>query len=266
MAAMEISRATVLLTGASGGLGHAIARHLAARGAELVLTGRQTELLQPLADELSARVIAADLSDRSAVAGLIDEVGDVDILVANAALPASGALLDYSQEQIDRALDVNLRAPIMLAHALAPAMVQRHSGHLVFISSLSGKTGQAGSSLYSATKFGLRGFAQGLRGDLAPAGVGVSTVFPGFIRDAGLFHNSGAELPRGVGTSTPDQVAAAVVRGITKNRGELTVAPVTMRLGATLGSVAPETALRVARLSGGDRVSSEIAGGQEHLR
>jgi len=266
MTAMEISRATVLLTGASGGIGHAIARQLAAHGADLVLTGRRTELLAPLAEELGARVVTSDLSARSAVADLVDDVGSVDILVANAALPASGPLLDYTEEQIDRALDVNLRAPIMLAHALAPSMVQRGSGHLVFISSLAGKTGQPGSSLYSATKFGLRGFAQGLRGDLAPTGVGVSTVFPGFIRDAGLFHNSGAELPRGVGTNTPDDVAAAVVRSIRKNRGEITVAPVAMKVGATLGAVAPETALRVARLSGGDRVSADIAGGQEHLR
>lgn len=266
MAGMEISGATVLLTGASGGIGHAIARQLAAQGANLVLTGRQTELLLPLAAELSARVLASDLSDRRAVAALAAEAGDVDILVANAAVPASGALLDYSEEQIDRALDVNLRAPIMLARALAPPMVQRGRGHLVFISSLSGKTGQAGSSLYSATKFGLRGFAQGLRGDLGPAGVGVSTVFPGFIRDAGLFHSSGAELPPGVGTSSPDQVAAAVVRSIRKNRGEITVAPVAMKVGATLGSIAPETALRIARLSGGDRVSKDIASGQAHLR
>jgi short-subunit dehydrogenase len=211
-------------------------------------------------------VIAADLVERGAASQLVADAGDVDILVANAALPASGPLLDYTAEQIDRALEVNLRAPIMLARELAPAMVERKRGHIVFISSLSGKTGQAGSSLYSATKFGVRGFAQGLRGDLAPAGVGVSTVFPGFIRDAGMFHKSAADLPRGVGTSTPQQVADAVISAIVKNRSEKTVAPLSMKVGAAIGGIAPDLALRVAKMSGGDRVSEQVARGQQHLR
>lgn len=266
MSAMEISGTRILLTGATGGIGHAIARRLGAAGADLVLTGRRVEVLEPLASELDAQVIASDLSDRDAVDALVAAAGQIDVLIANAALPASGALLDYEVEQIDRALDVNLRAPIMLARSLAPAMVDRGSGHLVFISSLSGKTGQAGSSLYSATKFGLRGFAQGLRGDLAPAGVGVSTVFPGFIRDAGMFHNSGTALPKGVGTSTPEQVAHGVEKAITKNRAEVTVAPVTMKASAGFGSLFPDLALRTAKLAGGDKVGAELAEGQKHLR
>ena len=84
-------------------------------------------------------------------------------------------------------LEVNLRAPIALARALAPAMIARGSGHIVFISSLAGKAAAPASSIYSATKFGLRGFALGLREDLRPHGVGVSVVLPGFIRDAGMF-------------------------------------------------------------------------------
>jgi NADP-dependent 3-hydroxy acid dehydrogenase YdfG len=114
---MQISGSTVLLTGATGGIGHAIARELHARGAELILTGRRTEILEPLAAELGARALAIDLSDSSEVERLAVEAGEIDILVANAALPASGRLETYTQEQIDRALDVNLRAPILLAHA-----------------------------------------------------------------------------------------------------------------------------------------------------
>lgn len=256
----------MLLTGATGGIGQAIARELRGHGASLLLTGRRAEVLEDLAGELDADVIACDLTDRAAVAELGTTAGDIDVLVANAALPASGPLLDYSAEQIDRALDVNLRAPVMLSHALGAQMAGRRRGHIVLISSLSGLSGQAGSSLYSAGKFGLRGFAQGLRGDLASHGVGVTTVFPGFVRDAGMYHDSGARLPRTVGTSTPQQVARAVRRGITRNKGEIVVAPLTMRVGARLGMLAPETAARVARLSGGERVSSEIAAGQEHLR
>ena len=116
-------------------------------------------------------------------------------------------------EQIDRALDVNLRAPIVLAHALAPAMIgARRRAPAVHVLAL-GQGGAPGtSSLYSATKFGLRGFASGLRADLHASGVGVSVVFPGFIRDAGMFADAEVKLPTGVGTRSPEDVARAVVR------------------------------------------------------
>ncbi|MEI2702010.1 MAG: SDR family NAD(P)-dependent oxidoreductase [Baekduia sp.] len=263
---MELRGAKVLLTGASGGLGHAIARILHGRGASLVLTGRRTGVLEPLAAELGAAVVACDLSDRDAVAALAEGQRDADVLIANAGLPGSGPLIEYSDEQIDRAIDVNLRAPAILARTIAPEMVARGRGHIVFVSSLSGLTGQAGSAVYSATKFGLRGLGQGLRGDLAGSGVGVTTVFPGFIRDAGMFHETGAELPRGVGTSTPGQVAEAVLRGIVRDKAEIVVAPAMMRIGSRLGGLAPDLALRVARISGGDRVSADVARGQAHLR
>ena len=106
-------------------------------------------------------------------------------------------------------LDVNLRAPVVLARLLAETMVARRSGHLVFVNSLSGKSAGPRSSLYSATKYGLRGFSLALRQDLEAHGVGVSCVFPGFVRDAGMFASSGASLPPGVGTVTPEAVAAA---------------------------------------------------------
>lgn len=199
----EIQGTRILLTGASGGIGQAIARALAARGAQLILTGRRADVLEPLAQELGGRALAVDLADRAAPERLVAEAGQVDVLVANAALPASGTLDDYSLEQIDRALDVNLRAPIALAKLLAEPMAARGRGHLVFISSLAGKSAQPGSSLYSATKFGMRGFALGLREDLRDRGVGVSTVFPGFIRGAGMFAEAGVELPKGVATRTP---------------------------------------------------------------
>ena len=122
------------------------------------------------------------------------------MLVANAGVPANGLLEELSQEQIDRMLEVNLRAPIALARALMPSMIERGSGHMVFMSSLSGKAASPASSLYAATKFGLRGFALALREDLHQHGIGVSVVLPGFIRDAGMFADSGVKLPPGVGT------------------------------------------------------------------
>ena len=192
---MDLAGKRVLLTGATGGIGGAAARALAARGASVVVTGRRAEPLEALAAELGGRAVVVDLADPDAPARLVEEAGEVDALVANAGLPASGELDSFSVAEIDRALTVNLRAPVLLARLLSPAMVARGAGHLVFVSSLSGRTAAPHSSLYSATKFGLRGFALSLRQDLAQHGVGVSCVLPGFVRDAGMFADSGASLP-----------------------------------------------------------------------
>jgi short-subunit dehydrogenase len=263
---MEISGRTVLLTGATGGIGHAIARALRAEGANLMLTGRRTDVLEPLAAETGATSTAVDLADRAAVDRLIEEAGHVDILVANAALPASGDIFGFSVEEIDRALDVNLRVPIVLARRIGERMAERGDGHVVFISSLAGKSGQARSSIYSATKFGLRGFAQGLRGDLERRNVGVSAVFPGFIRDAGMFAESGTKLPSYVGTSTPEDVAKAVVKAIERNHFEVDVAPFGIRAMTTFAGIAPGVSAKVAKRMGGDRLGEQLETGQKNKR
>jgi uncharacterized protein len=263
---VNLTGRTVLLTGATGGLGHVIARRLHRAGARLILSGRRSEVLEPLAAETGARSVAVDLTDPAAVERLARDHADVDVLVANAGLPGSGHFLSFSVEEIDRALAVNLRAPMVLARVIGERMVQRGAGHIVFVSSLSGKAATPRSSVYSATKFGLRGFAMALRQDLRPAGVGVSAVYPGFVRDAGMFAESGAKLPPGVGTSSPDEVAEAVVRAIERNRGEVDVAPVPLRLGALIGGVAPEIAARVTRASGGERIGDQFGAGPRAKR
>ncbi len=259
---MEISGSTALLTGATGGLGQAIARALSAKGAKLILSGRRVDVLEPLASELGARALAVDLSESSEVDRLLSEAGEIDILVANAALPASGMLDSFTVREIDRALEVNLRAPIVMAHALAPQLRERGRGHLLFMSSLSGKAGTAGSSIYNATKFGLRGFAQALRAELHGSGVGVSTVFPGFIREAGMFAEAQVQLPTGVGTRSPKDVASAVVHAIERNRGELDVAPLSLRLGSAFSGIAPELAATITRKTGGEKIANQLADGQ----
>jgi short-subunit dehydrogenase len=264
---VHISGSNVLLTGATGGLGQAIARTLAGKGAKLMLTGRRLDVLEPLASELpDARVLVVDLSDPQEVDRLLGQVGEVDILIANAALPGSGLLESFSVQQIDNALEVNLRAPIVMAHALAPKMAARGHGHLLFMSSLSGKTATAGSSIYNATKFGLRGFAGALRAELRPHGVGVSAVFPGFIREAGMFAESGVKLPAGVGTRTPQDVADAVLSAIERNRGEVDVAPLSLRLGSTFSGIAPEISATVTRKMGGEKITAQLAAGQREKR
>jgi short-subunit dehydrogenase len=178
--AVRIAGSQILVTGASGGLGGAIARALDDRDAHLIVTGRRTDALDSLAAGLKrAQVLTCDLADRDQVERLAAEIEGVDILVANAALPASGTLDDFTTKELDRALDVNLRAPMLLAQHLAPRMVARGRGHLVFVSSMGGKVPAPRLSVYAATKYGLRGFAACLRQELAGTGVGVSAVFPG---------------------------------------------------------------------------------------
>jgi short-subunit dehydrogenase len=256
----------VLVTGATGGIGQAISRAFAARGASLVLSGRRADVLDTLAGELNAQAVVADLADAAGLAQLVEAAGAVDVVVANAALPASGLLAELSQAQIDTMLDVNLRAPIALARAFAPAMSARRRGQLVFISSLSAKATAPASSIYSATKFGLRGFALGLREDLRRDGVGVSLILPGFVSDAGMFADSGAKLPPGVGTRTPEQVAEAVIRAVERDRAELTVAPFGLRIGADIASVAPGVSAAFQRIAGGARVARAISAGQAGKR
>lgn len=263
---MNLAGAKVLLTGATGGLGQAIARALAERGATLTLTGRRAEVLEPLAAELGGRALAADLADPAAPARLLAEAGEVDVLVANAGLPASGALNSFSEGEIDRALTVNLRAPMLLAHGLTEAMIARGRGHLVFMSSLAGRAAPTGSSIYSATKFGLRGFGLALREDLAPTGVGVSVILPGFISEAGMFAESGAKLPAYVGTKKPGDVARAVVKAIEQNRAELDVAPLPLRAGALLAALAPGPIGAVQRKLGAAGTSEQMARGQASKR
>ncbi len=266
---MELSGQTTLLTGATGGLGRAIGTALAGRGAKLILSGRKPEALEALAADLPGeghRVLPADLAAAGAAEKLAAEAGDVDILVANAGLPGTGRLSDYSTDQLTGTLRVNLEAPILLARALEPGMLQRGSGHMVFVASLSGKSATPLSSVYNATKFGLRGFALGLRADLDPLGIGVSIVSPGTIREAGMYADSGAPPIPGLGTGTPQQVAAAVVKAIEKNKVEITVAPPQQRLLAHFALTSPGIAVKIASGEQGQKAAATVAKGQSDKR
>jgi uncharacterized protein len=257
---------TALVTGASGGLGQAIARALVRRGADVVLSARRVEVIEPLATELRGRAVPCDLSERGSAAQLVEDAGPVDVLVANAGMPGSGKIDSFTVDDIDRVLEVNLRAPMILARLLWQGMAERGGGQIVFMSSLNGKVGSPRASVYSATKFGLRGFAQGLREDLRPHGIGVSTVLPGFIRDAGMFHDSGGKVPAYVGTKTPEDVASAVVSAIEHDRAEVVVAPPFLRFGSAVAGLAPDVAARVQRKLGAGRIASSVTSGQRDKR
>jgi len=264
---MKITNETrALITGANGGLGQAIAEALAARGAKITVSGRRADALEPLRSRWNAEVLVADLVSRADVQRLEAAAQRCDVLVLNAALPASGHMHDFEPDHVDRAFDVNLRAPIHLACAASRAMVGRGYGQIVFISSISGKVAGYRTALYSATKFGMRGFALGLRADLREHGVGVTTVFPGFIRGAGMFAEAGVKLPRGVGTRSPADVGAAVVRAVERDLCEVDVAAFEQRLGGWLANLFPEFVATIQRAAGGHAVAELIAAGQRHKR
>lgn len=266
MTRFELRGSRALVTGATGGIGQAIARALASEGVELVLSGRRLDILESLAKELGATAVAADLSNIADVNRLMTEAGDIDILVANAALPNSGNVMEFTPEQIDRALTVNLHTPILMARTAAIAMSARKRGRIVLIGSVSGITPSPEASLYNATKFGIRGFALGFRLDLEDVGVGVSVVEPGFIRDAGMFVESGGTLPPGVRMSSPEQVAHGVLKAIKKNRAEVVVAPAELRAGARFGSVFPSMNARIQKAAGASKLGKQMAEGARSKR
>jgi uncharacterized protein len=262
---MALGGARVVLTGASGGLGGAIAHALDDKGARLVLSGRRRDRLEALAAELrDADVEPCDFADRQAVTTFAQSIEDADVLVANAALPGAGTLDDFTPAEIDRVLDVNLRAPILLSRHLAPLMTARRRGQLVFVSSMGAKLPVSRIAVYSATKSGLRGFAACLRQELTGTGVGVSVVFPGSVRDAGMFADSGAT--GGGGTVTSAAVAAGVVRAIEHDKAEVDVAPAALRVMAVFANLAPDALAWLVRRGGADKQTAALAEGLRDRR
>lgn len=258
---------TVLLTGASAGLGPHIARRLHRAGAKFVLSARNQAALAKLAKELGeSRVIVADLSRAGEPERLAKEAGHVDVLVSNAGVPASGRLLTFTIKELDRALAVNLRAGIVLARLLAPAMVKRRSGHMVFLSSVAGKMAGPGFGVYSATKFGIRGFALALSEELRESGVGVSVIYPTFVKESGMWADTGMKANPLAGEVSPARVADAVWTAIVRNRTEVDVMPVQMKAGLVMQALAPGLITAVVRATGTAKTADEAGERQRNKR
>ena len=262
----SLAGACTLVTGASGGLGSAIARACAERGAELVLSGRKPEALGRLARETGGRVVTADLVTVEGVEALAEAAGHIDVLVSNAALPGGGEVDTFSVEELDRALAVNLRAPMVLSRLLGAGMAARRSGHIVFVSSLAAVFPTPGLSVYNATKAALASYGLSLRGELARQGVGVSVIYPGPIRDAGMWADTGLSAPGGLGTRPPADVGAAVVSAIEGDRAQVVVGPWPLRAGALLARAAPGVFARVAPRLGASKVTGAMAEALRHKR
>ncbi len=257
----------VLLTGASTGLGPHIARRLHREGARLVLSARNEEALTKLAKELGdARVVVADLSRHGEPERLAKEAGEVHVLVSNAGVPASGRLVTFKVEHLDRAIAVNLRAGIVLARELAPAMIARKQGHMVFMASVAGKVPSPGFVVYTATKFGIRGFALALREELWSTGVGVSVISPTFVSEAGMWAETGLKANPMAAEVTPGRVAEAVLTAITKNKAEVDVMRLPLRVSLKVMAVAPNLFMAGLRASGATRASDAAGDRQTNKR
>jgi 3-oxoacyl-[acyl-carrier protein] reductase len=215
---------TALVTGATGGIGGAIARALHAQGATVVLSGTREAVLGEIAGQLGERafVAAANLSDAASVDGLVGRAEDVagsalDILVANAGITKDGLLLRMKDEDFQSVLTVNLESYFRLARAAMKGMMKRRSGRIIGITSVVGVTGNGGQTNYAASKAGMIGFSKSLAQEVGSRGITVNCIAPGFITSPmtdvlneqqreGILRN----IPAGR-LGTGDEIAAAAV-------------------------------------------------------
>ena len=183
----DLTGKTALVTGASGGIGEAVARALHAQGATVVLHGTRAEKLEALQKDFGARAfaLAVDLSDRDAVAGLADAAsalaGPISILVNNAGITRDGLLMRMKDDDWDSVLEVNMTASMSLCRAAMRGMMKARTGRIISISSVVGVTGNAGQTNYAASKAGMIGFSKSLAAEVASRGLTVNVVTPGFI-------------------------------------------------------------------------------------
>jgi 3-oxoacyl-[acyl-carrier protein] reductase len=221
----DLTGKNALVTGATGGIGGAIARRLHAQGAVVAISGRQVDKLEALAAELKERVfvVPCDLANKEQVAGLIDAatkvLGRVDILVNNAGLTKDNLFMVMKDEQWDDVIAVNLTSTFMLMRAASRAMVRAKTGYgrIINISSVSGIIGNPGQGNYAASKAGMIGMTKSLAREVAARGITANCIAPGFISTPMtdvLKEDMTAKVKENIPAGkfgTPDDIAAAAV-------------------------------------------------------
>lgn len=219
----DLSDKKALITGATGAIGAAIAAALHAQGAHVGISGRNTEKLETLAQDLGDRVsaLAADLSDSAAIADLVkraeEAMGQIDILVNNAGLTRDNLSMRMKDDEWQQVLDVNLSAPFKLAKAVQRGMMKRRTGRIINIASVVGVTGNPGQCNYVASKAGMIGWSKAMAQEVASRGITINCIAPGFIATAmtDALNNEqkeriNANIPAGRMGSADDIAAAAV--------------------------------------------------------
>jgi short-subunit dehydrogenase len=254
---------TAIVTGASRGLGRHAALTLAARGADVALVARDADALTAVARQVEQRgrralVVPADLSEPDAPRQVVAQVeagfDAVDLLVNDAGLEGLGSFASAEPEELQRIVQVNLTAALLLTRSVLPGMLARGRGHVVNVASLMGKAGIPYHVAYSTTKFGLVGMTQALRLEYAGTGVGFSVVCPGLVRDEGMFARLGSAGGRRavllMGTTTTAAVSDAILRVVRDDLPEALVTPRPLRPLLALGTLSPRFAERVVGMIG----------------
>jgi len=267
----EVQGKCAVVTGTSQGLGVAIANALAKEGvSKLILTARRIEKLTAVADDISKAYpsvqvfpvqsdVSSDEDNEKLVATALEKFGEACpiILVNNAGTESMVHFAEAPVKKMDAMLDVNLKAPIHLTHAFLPSIIKA-SGHVVNIGSVSSKVAGLGFQGYAASKFGLLGFSQGLRGEMRykKLPVTVHTVMPGFVKEAGMASNMGSTTGANIqdchdvyGESYPHHTGAAVVNSIKYDYPEWIVNSVPLRALVIAKEAFPRTADFVGGLS-----------------
>jgi short-subunit dehydrogenase len=239
---MRLDGKVVLVTGASAGIGAAVAERLAASGAQVVVHGRDAERTAEVAARIDGVPVLGDLALPGVAAEVADAAlavhGRIDILVANAGLGWSGPFVDMRAEEIDRLVALDLLAPLQLVRCLLPTMVERGSGHIALVGSIAGRTAVAGEAVYAATKAALDVFAESLRLEIRGSGVSVSLTIPGVV-DTGFFSARGRPYDRKRPRPLPAaDVAQALVDGIADDRAEIWI-PRWLRVASAVRALAP---------------------------
>ncbi len=186
----NLSEKKALITGATGGIGGAIAKALHAQGAHVGISGRNEEKLAALSDELGERVsvLPADLSNDEAIADLVkraeEEMGQIDILVNNAGLTRDNLSMRMKDEEWQEVIDVNMSATFKLAKAVQRGMMKRREGRIINVASIVGVTGNPGQCNYVASKAGMIGWSKAMAQEVASRGITVNCIAPGFIATA----------------------------------------------------------------------------------
>lgn len=277
----DLAGSTAIVTGASRGIGVAIARALADRGVTVVLAARSEEALEKLSHEIAesggrAIAVPGDITDPSAqeqlVARTLRELGHIDLLINNAGVVIPSAYEQLALEEIERVIALNLGAPMTLTRRVLPGMLARARGHIVNVASLGGLLGVGWGETYGATKHALVGFTRSLRISLAERGakVGVSVICPGFVEEVGMYADEvvsrGNRAPWALGTSSVHSVAAAVLRAIEHDLSEVVVSPRPIRLLLALAALWPRLGEWMIRRVGAHRVFELTAAAQERER
>jgi short-subunit dehydrogenase len=255
----EIGGRVAIVTGASRGLGRHIAEALFDHGVKLIVTARDAEQLESVRASFDRRgtrsvAVPGDITDpthrRRLVEAAQSRFGALDILVNNAGNDHPEPFIEVSLDDVRAMFELNVIALIdMTQTALRPMLVQGE-GQVVNMASMAGLAPVPYASIYAATKHAIVGFSESLRYELEDAGIGVSVVCPSFVRDAGLFHDNSAGETSGVATVSPTEVADAVLKAITANKGRVIVSPPLVKLTPLLEGISPHLVARAARLTG----------------